>query len=107
MIWYFDIFQNEHNKSSYMSIYKDITSLVTDHIPHAVHFIVMTHFFCNWKLIPLTLPHLFLSSPWPHTALATLFMFCYVCSFALLFRFHIKVKQYGICLSLPDLLNLA
>ena len=28
-----------------------------------LHFILMTHLFCNWRLVPLTLPHLFLSSP--------------------------------------------
>ena len=31
-----------------------------DYIPHTVHFIPMTHLFCNWKLIPLNLLHLFL-----------------------------------------------
>ena len=30
-----------------------------DYVPHTVHFIPMTHLFCNWKDVPLNLPHLF------------------------------------------------
>ena len=30
---------------------------------HTVYFIPMTHSFCNWKFVTLTLPHLFLSFP--------------------------------------------
>ena len=30
-----------------------------DYVPHTVHFIPMTHLFCNWKDVPFNLPHLF------------------------------------------------
>ena len=36
--------------------------IITDCLPHTVHFIPMTHLFCNWKSVPLNLPHLCLSS---------------------------------------------
>ena len=39
--------------------------IVIDYIPHTVHFITMTHLFCNWNFIPLNLPYLFFSSPNP------------------------------------------
>ena len=31
--------------------------IITDCLPHTVHFIPMTHLFCNWKSVPLNLPH--------------------------------------------------
>ena len=33
-------------------------------IPHTVHFITVTHLFCNWKFVPLNIPPLFLPSPY-------------------------------------------
>lgn len=71
VIWYFYIIQNyHHNKSGYkVSPYKDTT--VIDYIPHTVRFqISIMHLFCNWKLVPLNLPHLFLSSLNPLSPLA-------------------------------------
>ena len=35
--------------------------IIIDYIPHTVH---TQDSFCNWKLVPLNLPHLFLSSHW-------------------------------------------
>ena len=32
---------------------------------------------------------------------------CFACWFVLLIRFHLQVRSYGICLSLPDLFHLA
>ena len=63
-IQYSYIFQNDHHgKSSYhLSPCKDIY-IIIDNIPHLVHFISMTHLFCNWKFVPLNFPLLFLSSP--------------------------------------------
>ena len=37
--------------------------IIIDSISHTVHFIPMIPLFCNWKLVPLNLPHLFHSSP--------------------------------------------
>ena len=37
--------------------------LIFYYIPHTVPFIPMTQLFCNWKFMPLNLPHLFLYSP--------------------------------------------
>ena len=31
-------------------------------VPHTVHLIPVLHLFCNWKFVPLNLPHIFLSS---------------------------------------------
>ena len=60
VIWYFYAFQNNHqNKSVTIKWYY----IVVDYIPHMVHFIFITHLFCNWKFVPLNLLHLFLSSP--------------------------------------------
>ena len=36
--------------------------IVIDYIPDIVHFIPMTHLLCNWKFVPLDLPHLFIFS---------------------------------------------
>ena len=52
------------------------TDLIIDHLPCTVHFIPVTHLFCNGKFVPLNLPYLFLSSPqltllWQH-----LFVLC-------------------------------
>ena len=39
--------------------------IIIDYLPNTVHFIPLNHLFCNWKFVPLNLPHLFLSSPTP------------------------------------------
>ena len=31
-------------------------------VPHTVHLIPVLHLFCNWKFVPLNLPHIFISS---------------------------------------------
>ena len=62
--------------------------IVIEYISHTVHFIPLTHFFYNWKFVPLNLSHLFLSSPLLLSPLATtcllslsiaVFLFCYTC----------------------------
>ena len=37
-------------------------NIVIDYIPHTERFTLTTLLFCNWKVVPLNLPHLFLSS---------------------------------------------
>ena len=77
--------------------------IVTDYIPHSVHFIPVTHLFCNWKFVPINLNYQF---P-PHKAipygnhlffslhLIALFLYFYVCSFVFFFRFRIsEIVQY-------------
>ena len=104
---HFPLQHDRPDKSSY-----HLSPKTLPHIPHTVHFIPVTLLFCNWKCVPLNRPHLFLSSP--HPSGSHLFvlcicdsLFCYVCSSVLLFRFHVQVKSYSICLSLSDLFHLA
>ena len=90
----FSILPNDHhNKSNYyLSPYID-TTLVLAIFPHTIHFVPITHVFCNWKLVPLNLPHLFHSFPHPSpqtltflfSLSMTLFLSCYVCSLVLFF----------------------
>ena len=40
-------------------------NIVIDYIPHTERFTLTTLLFCNWKVVPLNLPHLFLASPIP------------------------------------------
>ena len=49
---------NRIHRSYHLSPYKYVT---IDYILHTVHFITMTHLFCNWKFAPHNLHHLFLS----------------------------------------------
>ena len=69
--------------------------LVTDYIQHSVHFTTVTHLFCNWKSVPLNLPHLFLSftlsSPLVTSWLFSItpFLFLSVCSLVLFLRFYV------------------
>ena len=73
----------------------------------------MTHLFCNWKFVPLDLPHVFHFSFQPLLVSSNhLFALC-ICDFVLMlsvtdfqftcFRFHIQVKSYGICLPPSDI----
>ena len=48
--------------------------IVIDYIPHIVHFLPVTHLFCNGKFVPINLSHLFFSSP--HTPGNHLLVFC-------------------------------
>ena len=78
-----------------------------------VHFISMTHLFCNWELVPLKSPHLFLSlshppSLWP-PPVCSLYLwlcFCFV-TFVHFFSFWIspisEIIQYS---SFSDLFHL-
>ena len=67
--------------------------IVIDCIPYTVHFLSMNNLFCNWKFVPLNLPHLFIFSLQPAFPLATtcfvlwsvtLLRFCYICLFCFL-----------------------
>ena len=49
---------NRINLSYHLSPYKYV---IIDYILHTVHFITMTHLFCNWKFAPHNLHPLFLS----------------------------------------------
>ena len=72
--------------------------VITDCIPHSVHFIPVAYLFCNWKFVPLNFPHLFPSFLHPTCCLSvpllcpatirlfsvsmTLFLFClFLCFF--------------------------
>ena len=64
-------------------------NIIIDYILHTLCFISVTLLFCNWKFLPLNLPHLFLVSP--HLATTslfsvsmTLFLFDYICSLCFL-----------------------
>ena len=81
-----------------------------DYIPHTVHFVPMTHLWCNWKFLPLNLPsmfHLPLHAPplWRAPVCSLYLWLCfYFAMFAhLLFRFHIQMKSHRTCLPLTDL----
>ena len=49
--------------------------IVTDCIPFIVHFLSMNNLFCNWKFVPLNLPHLFFFYLQPTSPLATTCLF--------------------------------
>lgn len=51
------ITNNHHDKLSFTI---QEYHIIIDYIPDAVHFISMTHLFCNWKCVPLNRPQLFL-----------------------------------------------
>ena len=51
-------------------------NIVTQYISHTIFFISVCHLFCNWKFVPLNLPHLFLSST-THTILLDIGTFLY------------------------------
>ena len=92
-----------------LSPYKDTT--VIDYIPHTGHFIPVTHLFCYWNFVPLTLPHFFFPPPTPSplattclfSVSITLFIFCYVSSFVSFIPHVSKIIHY---LSLSDLFHL-
>ena len=108
MIWYFYTLQNDHNKSIANLVQFSKTKVtiqsyynIVDYIPHAVHFIPMTHLFYNWKFVPLNLPHLFHSSPhtpplWqpPVCSLYLWVCFCFV-TFVHLFCFLDSVYKWN------------
>lgn len=82
--------------SCHLSPYK-ILHLLLNRIPHCTFFISVTHLFCNWKLVPSNLPHLFPHSP-SHTHLETTCVFSAsmtvpVCNYIVhklcFFRFHV------------------
>ena len=111
---YFCTLQNDHHhKSSYrLSPYKVITILLT-YSPCCM-FHPRDSFICNWKFVPLNLPHLFLSSPTPFplattcffSVSMTLFLFCYVCSFVLFLDSTYK-WNHMVFVFLLDLFHLA
>ena len=82
--------------------------IIIDYIPHTVHFIPLTHLFCNWRFALLNLPHWYLfslhfTSPWqlPVCSLYLWLCFCLV-TFVRLFCFlgfaykwdHFKFPNY-------------
>ena len=75
-----------------------------------VHFMSMSHLFCTGKFVPVNLPHLFLSFPFPlrkpllYSLYLWFFLFCYVYSFCFLDSLY-KWK-YKICPFLSDLFHL-
>ena len=52
-------------RRSLVTIWHQIYYNAIDCMPHAVHFIPMTHLFCNWKFVPLnfSLSYHFFSTP--------------------------------------------
>ena len=96
-----------------LSVIIQIYYIFIDYIPHTVYFIPMTHLFCNWKFVPLNLPHLFLSSPhlfplWKPPVCSLYIWLCFVMSLHLFCYLDstIWVKSYGIFLSLSHLFHL-
>lgn len=59
----------QHTDTVFLYIPKQLPSVtiqnyyIIDYIPHAVHFITMTHLFHNWEFVLLNLPHLLHSNP--------------------------------------------
>ena len=83
---------------------------VTDYIPHAVLYIYPLDCFVTSNLY-FSIPSPF-SPQTPHLWQQSIcFLYLWICFYflliILLFRFHILVKSYGICLSLPDRFHLA
>ena len=92
-MWYFYTSQNDHHDKPITICQYTSTELLwyvncifIDCIPHVLHFIIMTHVFCNWKFVHLNFPYLFHSLPSSHltttysfSASVTPFLF-YVCS---------------------------
>ena len=67
--------------------------------------------FVGWRPFPF-FPHLVTCLPNPHCLMSVCSLFqClwlyFVCFFLLLIMFHLKVRSYGICPSLPGLFHLA
>ena len=113
MIPDFYTFQNDyHDKSNCpLSPYKVITLLLTVFSTLYTSY-CMTHVFCNQKFMSLHFPHLFLScipSPLAATYWFSIsvipFLFGYTCSFVSVFRVHLYVKSYRICLPLFDIFS--
>ena len=82
--------------------------------------ILTSHFWCYPSLaLSMCLLYMFLDDPFPFPhfirplwllSVCSLFprlWLCFACWFVLLIRFHLQVRSYGICLSLPDLFHLA
>ena len=73
----------------------------------------MTHLFCNWKSVPVDLPHIFhfsfqsLLFSSNHLFALCIYDFVLILSVTAFrftcFRFHVHVKSYGICLSPSDI----
>ena len=107
MIPDFYTFQNDHHDKSNcpLSPYKVLTLLLTVFSTLYTSY-PMTHVFCNLKFTSLCFPHLFLSCI-PSSLAVTYwfsesvipFLFGYTCSFVSVFRVHLYVKAYRICLS--------
>ena len=82
MIWYFHTLQNDHHKSSYQGTIQSYYSVIITVFPMLCVYISVTHLFCNWKSVPLSLHHPFHSSP--HLLLVTTSLFSlWVCFFLL------------------------
>ena len=56
------------------------------------------HLFCNWKFVPLHLPHLFLSSPHPLSSGSQMFVLCiYNSCFCFVMLIHLFCFLYSTC----------
>ena len=77
--------------------------IILDYIPHIVHFISMTHSFCIWNVIPFNLLQIYIASLHSFPLCLSLYLWLYfwlVIFICFVFRVHIQVKSYIICLSL-------
>ena len=64
VLWYFYTFQNDHHDNLVtICHYTKILHIYWLH--STLYFIPVTHLFCSWKFVPLNLPHLLLSFPYP------------------------------------------
>ena len=106
MIWYFHTLQNDHHKSSYQGTIQSYYSVIITVFPMLCVYISVTHLFCNWKSVPLSLHHPFHSSP--HLLLVTtslfsmtqfVFFYFFIFFFLLFLGFTYK-WNHSICLFL-------
>ena len=69
-----------------MSLWKDSSYLI--YSSHTMHFLPVTHLFCNWNFIPLSLSHMFFSSPHSPSPLATA---CLFSVYVILYLFYLHL----------------
>lgn len=57
MIYFYTLGRDPHAESSSVTIQRHYS--INDYIPQAVHYIIVTYLFYNWKFVPLDAFHLF------------------------------------------------